>query len=106
MAGGVRLPAFLAQRYTFLRASLIDHPILFMVDESLTEEPPATIIDPAFRARLAPTIKGDMRRCIQKVEDEPPDLRAFGLGEATLDSVLGMMRETYGLDGSPRGYGA
>ncbi len=56
------------------------------------------IIDPEFRAALAPAIADDMRQFLVEVAKESPDLKALGLATATLDTVLAALRELYQLD--------
>jgi len=41
--GASRLPAFLTERYRFLQATILDHRLLLLVDESPQEESPASI---------------------------------------------------------------
>jgi len=55
------------------------------------------VIDPEFRATIAPKIATDMRRFLEEVLDEPVDLKVFGLPGQTLDSVLAALRTMYGL---------
>lgn len=56
------------------------------------------VIDPEFRAALAPSITDDMRQFLAEVAKEPPDLKALGLATARLDAVLTALRNLYQLD--------
>ena len=53
------------------------------------------IIDPEFRASLPATINTDMRRFLREVADEHIDLKAFGLGSGSVESVLDSLRAMY-----------
>lgn len=53
------------------------------------------IVDPEFRRALPGVLGTDMRRFVHEVRDETLDLKAFGLGDAPVESVLDSLRAMY-----------
>ncbi len=55
------------------------------------------VIDPEFRASLAPEIEADMRMFLAEAQSESVDLKAFGLGTLKMEVVLAGLRNAYDL---------
>lgn len=56
------------------------------------------IIDPEFAGEVPERVKGDLREFVQRMRDEPIDLKALGLRERGLESILEDLTRIYRLE--------
>lgn len=56
------------------------------------------IVDPEFSGEVPERVKGDLREFIRRMGDEKIDLKALGLRERGLESILEELTRIYGLE--------